>query len=176
MPQVALIAAIAALGGGSLAAFALASSSATLSLAKGVMVKGNSKNVVVDSRGMTVYTLSGETVHHLKCTKANTCFSFWFPVKAGSSQARLTAGHGVKGKLGSLRRNGFRQVTLKGSPLYTFIGDAGKKRRTTGEGVISFNGTWHVVSMGSSPAPAVPGPTPTTTTSTSTTMTTPYYP
>ncbi len=171
------MAAIAAIGVGVLAAMALASSPATLSVAKGVPVKGHNENVVVNSHGLTVYTLSGETANHRECTKANNCFSFWFPVKVGSN-AKLTASRGVKGKLGSLRRNGFRQVTLKRHPLYTFIGDGGKKRRTVGEGVVSFGGTWHVVAAQSSSPQTMTGPTTTTSTTTTSTgtTTTPGYP
>ena len=88
--------------------------------------------------------MSGETAHHLKCTQSNGCFSVWVPVKTGA-KTRVTAAHGVRGKLGTLRRDGFRQVTLAGHPLYTFVGDAGKKRRATGDGLASFHGVWHVV-------------------------------
>lgn len=154
-----------------LTGLAAASTSATLSIAKGVTVKSKVENVVVNTRGVTVYTLSGEAVHHLKCTKANTCFSFWFPVTAKS---RVTAAPGIRGKLGSLRRNGFAQITLAGHPLYTFLGDAGKKRRASGEGIASFGGTWHVIATSSShPATRMSSPT---TGSTPTTPTAPHYP
>lgn len=181
--QAAVVAVIAGFGVVGLTGLALASSPATLSVASGVKVKNRVDSLVVDSKGITVYTLSGETVHHLKCTKANTCLSFWFPVKTSAPARRLTAAHGIKGRLGILKRDGFRQVTLGGHPLYTFIGDAGKKGKTTGEGLTSFHGTWHVIAISSASSSSVPAPTTTTTTTsypTSTTSTatstTPYYP
>ena len=161
--ELALAGAVALAAMATLTGLASASSPTTLGIAKNVPVKSAIENVAVNSKGLTVYRLSGETVHHLKCTKANMCFKFWFPVKA-SARAHLTAAHGIKGKLGKLHRNGFNQVTLGGHPLYTFIGDGGKKGSATGEGIVSFQGTWHVI--------AVSAGTSTTTTSTSTTSTT----
>src|SRR6516165_7882420 len=72
------------------------------------------------AHGRPVYTLSGETARHLKCTKANQCLSFWFPVTVKSRKSKPTAAPGIKGKLGKIRRNGVFQVTLSGHPLYTF--------------------------------------------------------
>ena len=54
-------------------------------------VSGKSKKVVVDSHGVTLYTLSGETVgrvSHLKCMN-NSCFKVWPPLKTTAS-AKLT--------------------------------------------------------------------------------------
>jgi hypothetical protein len=68
---------------------------------------------------------------------------FWFPVTVSSAK-KLTAAPGVKGKLGVWHRNGFFQATLRGRPLYTFIGDS-KKAVATGEGIKSFGGTWHLI-------------------------------
>jgi predicted lipoprotein with Yx(FWY)xxD motif len=148
------------------------------------------EGIVVDSRGVAVYTLSGETTHHLECTSA-TCFGFWPPLKVHSAHAKLTEGAGVKGKLGILHRDGFFQVTLGGHPLYGFMIDKGKKGIAMGEGVTSFGGTWHVVKDPSGGKQANGGggggptttttstnPYPTTTypTTTTTTSTTPPYP
>ena len=122
--------------------------------------------IVVNSRGLSVYTLSGETTHHFKC-KTATCFGFWPPVKVAKN-AKLTKPAGVKGKLGKVHRNGFFQVTLNGHPIYMFSGDAGKRGVAKGEGIVTFGGTWHVIKV-SAPAGANPGtgtmpPSPTGTT------------
>jgi predicted lipoprotein with Yx(FWY)xxD motif len=167
--ELALAAAVAATALAALTGLASASSPPTLAIAKHVKVKTAIENVAVSTKGVTVYTLSGETTHHLECSKANQCFTAWFPVKV-SARAHLTAAHGIHGKLGKLHRNGFTQVTLGGRPLYTFIGDGGKKRMATGEGIVSFGGTWHVVATSSSSG----NPTTTTTSTTSTTSTNPY--
>jgi predicted lipoprotein with Yx(FWY)xxD motif len=103
---------------------------------------------VVDSRGVTLYTLSGEGVGRvtkLKCVNSS-CFKVWPPLKTTAS-AKLTEASGVTGTLGKLRRvkGQFYQVTLDGHPLYTFAPDQSKKGSAKGEGVKAFGGTWHVV-------------------------------
>ena len=96
---------------------------------------------------------------------------FWFPVTIFSAK-KLTAAPGVKGKLGVWHRNGFFQATLRGRPLYTFIGDS-KKAVATGEGIKSFGGTWHVIkTSATTKATSTTNSTPSTTTTTATTATT----
>jgi predicted lipoprotein with Yx(FWY)xxD motif len=131
-----------------LAGLALAKPPATLGTAKNSTI---GKTIVVDARGLTVYELRPETTHHLLCTKATGCFQSWPPVKVASAKTKLTAAHGVKGKLGILHRNGIFQVTLGGHPLYRFAGDASKKGMANGHGIHSFGGTWHVVVAASTP-------------------------
>jgi predicted lipoprotein with Yx(FWY)xxD motif len=131
------------------AALAASAVAAATTLATGTAtVSGKTKTVVVDSTGMTLYTLSGERVGNLKCLNA-TCFRFWPPYKVSAS-ANLTKTRGVSGTLSKLRRvrGGFSQVMLNGQPLYRFSGDGGKKGAAAGEGVKSFGGTWHVVAGG----------------------------
>jgi len=111
-------------------------------------LSGKPKKVVVDSRGVTLYTLSGESVGRvtrLKCVNSS-CFKVWPPLKTTAS-AKLTKASGVDGTLGKLRRvkGKFYQVTLDGHPLYTFAPDQGNKGSAKGEGVNAFGGTWHVV-------------------------------
>jgi predicted lipoprotein with Yx(FWY)xxD motif len=111
-------------------------------------VSGKSKKVVVDSRGVTLYTLSGETVgrvSHLKCVN-DSCFRVWPPLRTTAS-AKLTKASGVNGTLGKLKRvkGKFYQVTLDGHPLYSFAPDQGKKGSANGEGVKAFGGSWNVV-------------------------------
>ena len=160
-----LVAAIAVIA---ITGMALARSAPTLSIAKHVTVAGTAENVVATPRGLTVYALSGETTHHLKCTKASGCFGVWFPVTTTKPAGALSPTSGIHGALGELRRNGFRQLTLGGRLLYTFVGDGGKPRRSTGQSIASFGGVWHVVTTSVSRTTA-PNPTTTTTTSSSTT-------
>ena len=89
--------------------------------------------IVTNSHGRAVYDLSGDRRGHAECTKANSCFSIWPPVKV-SSPRKLTKAAGIKGKLGTWHRNGFFQVTLNGHPLYTFSVDR-HPRAATGEGI-----------------------------------------
>lgn len=162
------IAVIAGFAVAGLTGLALAKSSPTLGAAKNATL---GKTIVVDSHGLTVYELSPETTHHLLCAKANGCFKFWPPVTVSSAKTKLTAATGIKGKLGTLHRNGVFQVTLAGRPLYRFAGDASKRGKANGQGLHGFGGTWHAVTA------SVPQPTMSTTTttmSTPTTSTTPY--
>src|SRR5579884_3821409 len=118
----------------------------TLQVARGATVNGQRENIVVDSRGFAVYTLTGDSRRHALCTKRDGCFRFWAPVTAASAK-KLSKGAGVKGRLGAWRRDGFRQVTLAGHPLYRFVQDT-HRRDATGDGIRSFGGTWHVVRVG----------------------------
>ena len=149
------------------AAVALAAASVTIGTAT------NSKlgeRVAVSPSGRTLYTLSGETTHHLLC-RTSECFKFWPPVRLSPSTAKLKSGSGLQGHLGTLRRsNGIVQVTLRGKPLYRFSGDA-TKGQANGEGIVSFGGTWHAARARTSapstpmtpstPSPTVPNPPPT---------------
>lgn len=148
----------------------------TLSVAKNAKVTDNSttphttsmENLGVNSRGRAVYTLSGETPQHVKCTKASMCLNFWFPVTANSKKS-LSKSKSIKGKLGLWHRGNTKQVTLNNHPLYTFALDT-KKNEATGQNIKSFGGTWNVVktssSSSSSPPPPMqpspPSPTPPT--------------
>jgi predicted lipoprotein with Yx(FWY)xxD motif len=116
--------------------------SATLGTGKAT-VTGKSETVVVDSSGATLYMLSGETAHQLKCT-SSMCFMFW-PAYKVSAHAKLTKARGVSGTVSKVHRHGFYQVMLNGHPLYRFLEDGGKKGSAKGEGVTAFGGTWHVV-------------------------------
>jgi predicted lipoprotein with Yx(FWY)xxD motif len=105
------------------------------------------KTIVVDARGRTVYVLSPETTRHLLCT-SRACFAVWPPVTVSSRAVKLAAGPGVRGHIALLRRsNGALQVTLRGLPLYTYLGDSAKGQ-AHGEGIVSFGGTWHTVPAG----------------------------
>ena len=130
------------------------------------------ESIVVNGRGASVYWLGGESSHHLIC-KSSACWRFWPPVKV-SGRARPKA-VGFSGRLGTVHRGGFTQVTLNGHPVYTFLEDGGRRGIATGDGQVAFGGTWHVFPNRAASAPTAPGPSSsTTTTSMSTTTTTPY--
>jgi predicted lipoprotein with Yx(FWY)xxD motif len=141
--------ALAALLAGTIAATALAASSAmTLSSAANATL---GKPVVISSSGRTLYALSPETSKHLMCKSAE-CFKVWPPVTVKSSKVKLKAASGVQGHLGILKRsNGTLQVTLRGEPLYRFSGDSAKGQ-AHGQGLESFGGKWHAVTASSDEA------------------------
>jgi predicted lipoprotein with Yx(FWY)xxD motif len=153
------------------AAMALAMGSAAPTVGAGSNAKFSEK-IVVDAHGRTLYALSPESTHHLLC-KSSECLKAWPPLTVRSSKTKLTAGSGVHGRLGILRRsNGMFQVTLSGMPLYHFSGDSAKGP-ANGEGIKSFGGTWHAIAAatGMAPAPSTATPAPTETTPTTTTPT-----
>ena len=134
----ALIAAVAlaACGGSSNDGNAAASTESTT-----VSLDGSQ---LVDSQGAPLYSNEQEKGGTIACTGG--CTSIWLPLAApGSGQP--TAGDGVSGKLGTIKRpDGARQVTLDGGPLYRFAQD-GSSGKATGDGVTdSFGGRqfkWH---------------------------------
>jgi predicted lipoprotein with Yx(FWY)xxD motif len=156
---------------GVLGAAAIAASVAMA--AAGTRVVGAASNstlretVVVDAHGRTLYALHPESTHHLLC-KTHACLQAWPPLTVHSGNVKLTAGHGVEGHLGLLRRgNGKWQVTLRGMPLYRFSGDS-MQGEANGEGIKSFGGTWHAVTA-QTKSTAQPGTQPPTSSTPSTT-------
>jgi predicted lipoprotein with Yx(FWY)xxD motif len=132
-----------------IAAMAVSANAASTTLGvKTVKVGSKSERIAVNSKGVTVYTLSGESVKHLECT-TKMCFTAWPPVTV---HGKATMASGVKGKLGTFKRDGFTQVTLNGHPLYTFEGDGNKAGVANGNGIVAFGGTWHVVAEGGAKA------------------------
>jgi predicted lipoprotein with Yx(FWY)xxD motif len=96
------------------------------------------KTVLTDTKGLTLYTLVGETHGKFICTTAE-CLKAWPPLL-------VTPGTTPKGpvKLGTIKNpEGKTQVTFKGMPVYTFEGDS-KKGEANGEGLKDV-GVWHAV-------------------------------
>ena len=123
------------------------------------------KNIVVDTHGMTLYRLTGDTAGHSKCThklvNGLDCLKIWIPLtRTSSSVSKIKAGSGVTGALGLFKRakNSY-QVTLRGMPLYTFAPDS-RKGDVNGENIHSFGGVWHTVPASTRAAAPKPTPTP----------------
>jgi predicted lipoprotein with Yx(FWY)xxD motif len=154
-----VVAAVLALAGSA------SSKAPTLSVAKAVQVNSRSESIAVTPRGAAVYQLSPETARHLLCT-SRQCLSFWPPVKVAKG-AKLTKGAGLKGRLGTLKRAAFTQLTLNGHPLYTFSEDKGRRGEAHGDGLRTFGGTWHVFrETGAGSSKTINRPAPTSSTST----------
>ena len=127
--------------------------------------------IVVGAKKRATYTLSGDSKSHPKCKASNHCFMFWPPVTVPAGK-KATKAPGITGKLTLWKRNGFSQVVLGGHPLYYYSGDS-VGANATGEGIVAFGGTWHVVKA----SVAAGGMTQTgTTMSTGTTNTVPCIP
>jgi predicted lipoprotein with Yx(FWY)xxD motif len=136
------------------------------------------ERILVNAHGMTMYELSPETSDHLLCT-SKLCLQFWPPVTVRSAGTKVVRPSGLKGRIGILHRNGFRQLMINGRPLYLFKEDTAPGQ-VHGQNFPSFGGTWHVVatgtaaSSGNGSATAPTTTTPTLSTTTTTTTTTPY--
>lgn len=116
--------------------------------------------VLVDSQGLTLYHLSGEMNGKWICT-STACVHAWHPLTPAAGAA---LGAGIS-SLGTIKRpDGTTQVTYKGAPLYTFVGDT-KPGEAKGQGIKDV-GVWTAVTT-SSAASSAPAPTTPTTTSTS---------
>jgi predicted lipoprotein with Yx(FWY)xxD motif len=106
-----------------------ATGSATVSL-------GNSKfgKILVDSKGMSLYVDENDKPGKQACTGA--CLTAWPPVVAPDSP---TYGAGLTASLYSsiTLPDGTKQLTVKGSPLYTWAGDK-KAGDVTGQDVNGF--------------------------------------
>lgn len=126
---------------------------------KSTVISSPSETVAANASGRTLYSLSGETAHHLKCASSE-CTRFWPPLTAPSRSAHLHAAAGVHGALGLIRRrNGTWQVTLRGKPLYRYSGDT-RSGQASGEGIQTFGGTWHAVTAVAAAATPTPSPAP----------------
>ena len=155
----------------------------TLNVAKNATVtnantqKSTVEPIAVTGKGLAVYELSGDSKSTPKCTMANGCFDIWPPDKVSSTMS-LSKASGIKGKLGTWKRDGFIQLTLGGHPLYRYAGDGNQKDIATGQDIRSFNGTWTVVRATVTAAARTTGSTAgtTSTMTTVTTGTTPTYP
>jgi predicted lipoprotein with Yx(FWY)xxD motif len=96
------------------------------------------KTVLTNTRGLTLYTLVGETNGKFICT-SRSCLKAWPPllVAAGTTPTGPV-------KLGTIKRpEGRIQVTYRGMPVYTFAGDS-RKGQASGEDIDDV-GVWHAV-------------------------------
>ena len=116
-------------------------------------------SVLVNDKGMTLYTLSAERGGHFICTKSSTipggsasCLSLWIPLTVAKGSMPTGAA-----QLGTITRpdNGTTQVTWAGSPLYTFSGDKAAGD-ASGNGFKDV-GTWKAATLGSSSASSSSG-------------------
>jgi predicted lipoprotein with Yx(FWY)xxD motif len=97
--------------------------------------------VLFDGRGNELYAFTRDRKGRSACY--GECARAW-PVYLAKSPLR--AGAGVKkARLGTTkRRNGRRQITYAGRPLYYYVGDR-RPGQITCQNVVEYGGTWLVV-------------------------------
>ena len=111
-----------------------------------------SQQVVVDSKGMTLYWFAIDTPSKSNCS--GSCATYWPPVKGP-----VTAGSGVTGTLGTITRSdGTTQATYDGHPLYTYVADT-SPGQNKGNGLNISGGLWWEMTVSGSTPPAAAGST-----------------
>ena len=109
-------------------------------------------SVLVNHKGMTLYTLSAERGGRFICTTSSmipggsaSCLSLWHPLTVAKGSTPTGAA-----QLGTITRpdNGATQVTWHGRPLYTFTGDKAPGD-ASGNGFKDV-GVWKAATLGSS--------------------------
>jgi predicted lipoprotein with Yx(FWY)xxD motif/Ca2+-binding RTX toxin-like protein len=127
-----------------LAAAVLASGAAAASH-KGAVVKLGQSNfgrIIVGAHGKTLYLFAHDKGKRSTCY--GKCARAWPPlITRGKPRAAMGARTALLGT--SLRRDGKRQVTYRGHPLYYFSKDR-KAGQTAGAGLNAFGGRWDPVS------------------------------
>src|SRR5215471_9264583 len=106
--------------------------------------------VLTNGKGFTLYWFVPDTSTTSKCN--GSCAVYWPPVKGP-----VTAGAGVTGKLGTIKRSdGSAQATYNGHPLYTYVADKAPGQ-AKGNGLNLSGGVWHEVTVSGAAAPAPSG-------------------
>jgi predicted lipoprotein with Yx(FWY)xxD motif len=155
--MLALVVAIAGCGGSSGSSATASSGSGGTAASTGggghatVDVANNPQlgNILVDSKGLTLYTFQNDTGSMSTCN--GSCAQFWPPLIASG---KPSAGSGVSaGMLGTSKRSdGSTQVTFAGHPVYTYSLDS-SPGQTTGNGINSSGGIWNAVQPSGAKAP-----------------------
>src|SRR3954453_5943829 len=123
----------------------IASAVATLALGAGsVGVQAHSSpfgRVLFDQRGFVLYAFTVDSSRASRCYGA--CAKAWPPLLASTAAKAL---RGIdRARLGTItRRNGTKQVTYAGHPLYYYVGDA-KPGQILCQNVREYGGLWLVV-------------------------------
>ncbi|RPF34594.1 hypothetical protein [Streptomyces sp. TLI_185] len=100
-------------------------------------VKGGG-SVVTDGTGATLYRYDKDRPNPSRWTCAGACVKTWIPVIVPDSVRTV----GVeKSLLGTVHRDGRKQLTLGGWPLYRYVGDTGAGQ-LNGQGK---DGEWYAV-------------------------------
>ena len=102
--------------------------------------------VLTNGHGFTLYTFAPDTSTTSNCN--GTCAQNWPPVKGPATAS------GVKGAFATIKRSdGSTQLTFRGHPLYTFVGDK-SPGQASGNGINAFGGLWHEAPASGGAAPA----------------------
>ncbi len=117
-----------------------ASAAAGSSAAKLQLRRTRVGTILVNSRGFTVYAFTKDSRNRDNCAKSSVCLHVWPPV---TTVGRPIAGPGVRSSLiGTITlKNGKKQVTYAGHPLYTYIADT-QPAETSFINIYQLGGFW----------------------------------
>ena len=120
--------------------FAVAAS-ATGGTSVKIQKTANLGKVIASAQGRTLYMFRAD--HGTTSVCYGSCATYWPPLL---TKSKPVAGAGVKAALlgTTKRKDGKLQVTYKGHPLYTYVGDS-KAGQTTGEGLDLSGGKWYAL-------------------------------
>jgi predicted lipoprotein with Yx(FWY)xxD motif len=114
--------------------------------------------ILEDSKGLALYyDTANRPPSHWACTAG--CLAAWPPLVLPKGH-KATAPMGVTG-ISAIKGPSGEQVTWKGKPLYTYVGDSAGK--VTGQGI---GRIWYVVQLGSKSSPKLTSGAPKVTTTT----------
>lgn len=101
----------------------------------------NVGQVLVDSKGLTLYYFKKDTKGNGKSTCYGSCAGVWPPLTSGGEAKAMS---GVQASmLGTIKRtDGTTQVTYAGWPLYTYAADT-KPGEDKGTDLKSFGASWY---------------------------------
>jgi predicted lipoprotein with Yx(FWY)xxD motif len=110
--------------------------------AKVAIAKTKLGNILVDSKGITLYDFVLDKGTTSACYGA--CAALWPPLL---THGKPVAGPGVRASLlgTTKRKDGKLEVTYGGHPLYYFVSDR-KPGQTTGQGINQFGAPWWALS------------------------------
>jgi len=102
--------------------------------------------ILVNGRGFTLYAFSTDRRNYDSCVKKSGCLVAWPAVTTGGTPI---LGSGVRLSLiGTIKlRNGSRQVSYAGHPLYTYIADR-HPGQTNFVNIFQFGGRWPALDAG----------------------------
>ena len=125
------------------AALAAGSAGARVSRSTLKLHKTNVGTILVNGRGFTLYAFTKDQRNRDNCAKISGCLGVW-PVVSGAARPILRPG--VRSSLvGTITlKNGKKQLTYGGHPLYTYGGDSGPGQ-TFYVNFLQFGGRWPAV-------------------------------
>ena len=106
--------------------------------------------ILVDSKGFTLYAFGRDPTNTFHSHCLGSCEASWPPLILSGS-APVASGAALGTQLGAVKRpDGRLQVAYAGHLLYTYALEH-RPGAALGNGVSSFGGTWHALSLGGRP-------------------------